>query len=239
MSTTSVSEVLATANATMVGANLDVTGALAHLVTGSVDALGARAAAVLVESEGVLEVLVATSHRAHDLEIHQVQADEGPCLDALRSGEEVSLHGEAALVARWPVAGPIIVRSGYLAVQATPLRWHGDAFGALNVFGRDEGDLLDVTADCRALADAVTMIIVSGRLADAQLGESLRFALADRAVVEQAKGAIAHVASLDMAAAFDALGDLAAAERLSLGVAAARVMERARAGTLREHLAQR
>ena len=60
----------------------------------------------------------------------------------------------------------------------------------------------------------------------------LRTALAERAVVEQAKGALAHTRSLDMAAAFDALGALADEEDVSLGVAARWVMDRARAGTL-------
>ena len=54
----------------------------------------------------------------------------------------------------------------------------------------------------------------------------------ERAVVEQAKGALAHTRSLDMAAAFDALCNLAEEEGVSLGVAARRVTDRARAGTL-------
>ncbi len=239
MSTTSVSEVLARANATMVGPDLDVTGALAALLAGVTDVLGADAAAVLVESDGVLEVLAATSHRAADLEIHQVQADEGPCLEALRTGGEVSVHGEAELVARWPVAGPLIVRSGYVAVQATPLHWHGAAFGALNVFARVADGFRGLEDECRALADAVTMVIVSGRLADGELTESLRSALTSRAVVEQAKGAIAHVLDVGMPAAFDALDAFAVAEGLSLGLAASRAMELARAGALGKHLPPR
>ena len=47
-----------------------------------------------------------------------------------------------------------------------------------------------------------------------------------------AKGALAHARSLDMADAFDALSAIADAEEVTLGVAARRVMDRARAGTL-------
>ena len=234
MSTTSVTEVLARANATMVGPDLDVTGALSRLVTGVAEVLGADAAAVLVVSDGALEVLAATSHRAADLEIHQVQADEGPCIDALHSGEDVAVHGQDDLEARWPVAGPLIARSGYVAVQATPLRWHGTTFGALNVFASEADRFRGLEAECRALADAVTMVIVSGRLGDAELTESLRAALTGRAVVEQAKGAVSHVLGVDMSAAFDALVAFAGVEGLTLGVAAARVMDLARTGTLAE-----
>src|SRR3954452_15701817 len=105
MSTTSVSEVLASANAAMVRPDLDVTGALAQLLAGVTAALPASAAAVLVDAEGALEVLAATSHRALDLEMHQAQADEGPCLDALRGGAEVHEVGAEALVERWPTSG--------------------------------------------------------------------------------------------------------------------------------------
>ena len=60
----------------------------------------------------------------------------------------------------------------------------------------------------------------------------LRSALSDRAVVEQAKGALGHVRSLDMSAAYDALVAMADEEGVRLGVAARRVMERARTGAL-------
>ena len=71
MTRTSVSDVLARANAAMVGPDLDVTGALARLLAGVTSSLPATAAAVLVDTDGSLEVLAATSHRALDLEMHQ------------------------------------------------------------------------------------------------------------------------------------------------------------------------
>ena len=65
MTTTSVTDVLTRANAAMVGPHPDVTGALAQLLAGVLDVLSADAAAVLVTSDDSLEVLAATSHRAH------------------------------------------------------------------------------------------------------------------------------------------------------------------------------
>ena len=56
----------------------------------------------------------------------------------------------------------------------------------------------------------------------------LRCALEDRAVVELAKGALAHAWDLDMADAYDALADLAVQRRITLGVAARQVMVQAR-----------
>ena len=232
MTRTSVSDVLARANAAMVGPDLDVTGALARLLAGVTASLPATAAAVLVDTDGSLEVLAATSHRALDLEMHQAQVDEGPCVDALRTGEEVHEVGAGALVSRWPKAGPAVVASGYRSVQAVPLTWHGQTFGALNVFRADPTGFEHQQLDCRALADAVTLLVVSTQVDHDHLTVGLRAALEDRALVELAKGALAHTRSLDMAEAFHALVALADEEGVTLGVAARHVMYRARSGTL-------
>jgi transcriptional regulator with GAF, ATPase, and Fis domain len=232
MSSTTVWEVLASANAAMVQPDLDVTGALARLLTGVTDALPAAAAAVLVDADGSLEVLAATSHRALDLEMHQAQVEEGPCLDALHSGDEVHQVGADEILRRWPTAGPFVVASGYRSVQALPLTWHGRTFGALNVFRSQPEGFEHQQRDCRALADAVTLLIVSAHVDHDHLAASLNAVLEDRSVVEQAKGALAYTRSLDMAEAFDALVALADEEDVTLGVAARRVMAQARQGTL-------
>lgn len=232
MTRMTVSQVLAEANAAMVGPDLDVTGALATLLSGVTAALPADAAAVLVTTEGSLEVLAATSHRVADIEVYQAQVDEGPCLDAISSAEAVSGVGADELAGRWPVVGPVIVRSGYHSVQAIPMTWRGEAFGGLNIFRTDARGFEEQQAECRALADAMTMVIVNSRLGGELLVSGLRTALADRAVVEQAKGALGYVRSLDMPAAFDALVELAREEGVPLGMAARRVMDRARTGAL-------
>ena len=231
-----VSEVLAVAAAEVVSPDHDLTGSLAALLSGAVDVLPADAAAVLVRSPGGdLEVLASTSHRATDLEMYQVQVDEGPCVDALRGGSAVEALGPDAIVDRWPVAGPAVAASGYATVHATPLRWRGETFGALNVFRVAASALGQPgVAACRALADAATVLLVTnGRFEPDHLAQSLEEALEARAVVEQAKGALAHARGLDLAGAFDALLELAAQEDMGLGQVAQRVMARARAGTLR------
>ncbi len=232
MTRLTVSEVLAGANAAIVGPDLDVTGALASLLNGVTGALPADAAAVLVTTEGSLEVLAATSHRVADIEVYQAQVDEGPCLDAMHTAQEVHGVGVDELVGRWPVAGPVIVRSGYQSVQAIPLTWRGEAYGGLNVFREEARGFEDQQVECRALADAVTMLIVNARLDGELLVSGLQTVLADRAVVEQAKGALGYVRSLDMPAAFDTLVAMAREEGVPLGVAARRVMDRARTGAL-------
>ncbi len=228
-----VPEVVARANATMVAPDMDITGALASILTGATEALPAAAAAVLVEHDGALEVLATTSHRATDLEILQHQVDEGPCLDAVRTGEAVGASERAELRRRWPVAGAAIDRGGYHSLLATPLVWQGRTFGAFNVFHTQGQPVDGQRAACRALADAVTLVLVTSRLDPPSLTPGLAAALAERAVVEQAKGALAHVHCLEMAEAFDRLVATAHAEDSTLGVTARQVMEQARNRGLR------
>lgn len=148
MTTMSVTDVLARANAAMVGPHHDVTGAVAELLAGVTTVLSADAAAVLVLSDSALEVLAATSHSSLDLEIYQAEVDEGPCLEALHTGGSISACGADEIRERWPVAGPFMVASGYTAVLATPMRWHDETFGALNVFWAAESDFEERLSEC-------------------------------------------------------------------------------------------
>jgi hypothetical protein len=223
----SVSEVLARANAAMVADNLDVTGALASLLVGTIETLPADAAAVLVECDGHLEVLAATSHQAAELEAHQAQAVEGPCLDAIRSGHVGEACGEDVLIGRWPTTGPAILRAGYRCVTAIPLSWQGNTFGALNVFRIEPTGFQGELSDCRALGDALTLVLVAGHLSADHVIDGLRAALQERAIVEQAKGVLSETHSLAMPDAFDTLLQIAESEGVTLGVAARRVIQRA------------
>jgi hypothetical protein len=155
MNTTTVSDLLAGATASMVSGAPDVTGALAALLKGVVDVVPADAAAVLVETEaGTLELLAATSHRVADLEMYQVQADEGPCIDSIRTSAAVAESGTEAILGRWPATGRAIVASGYATVATAPLHWHGRCFGALNLPSggrprRGDDDGLPALRGCR------------------------------------------------------------------------------------------
>ncbi len=218
----------------MVTPDLDVAGGLSSLLAGACQALGADSAAILVRTGNGLEVLAASSHRAEDLEIHQAQEGEGPCVDSVVSGRPVALGGREAILSRWPSVGRCIVGAGYLDVSATPMGWHGEYYGALNLFGTSvvEDRAARRLAE-RAFADTATLLIVAHRETEGLITRSVEHALAQRAVIERAKGALAQVRSLSMAAAFEALQGFAEEEGLPLGAAAGLVMERARASTLR------
>ena len=75
------------------------------------------------------------SQAARLLEVFQLQHDEGPCLDAYRSGRQVTESDFRTSGQRWPRFSPRAVEAGYRSVQSLPMRLHGEVLGAMNLFG--------------------------------------------------------------------------------------------------------
>jgi hypothetical protein len=137
-----------------------------------------------------LHLLAATSEKARDLELFQLQAEEGPCLDCYASGHPVSVADLAAASARWPRFVPAAVDAGFASVHAVPMRAAGIVLGALGLFGTRSGTLTDadlLVAQSLAHIACVAILQEHPPTASAVLPR-LRTALAARLVVEQAKG---------------------------------------------------
>jgi GAF domain-containing protein len=189
-------------------ADFDVVELLTLLTDRCVDVFDVAAAGLMLGSpDNELRVIASSSDAMRVLELFEVQADEGPCVDCFRTGEPiVNLSLDAAgLDGRWPGFGPKAVEAGFKSVHALPLRLRGQTIGALNMFRVDEGPMResDVVA-AQALADVATIAILQHRaVQDAQiLNEQLAQALSTRIVIEQAKGVVAERADVDMEHAF-------------------------------------
>ena len=190
----------------------DMIGTLSQLCDDCSDVMGATAVGIMLsDGNAPLEMMAASNHRATDIELYEIQADQGPCIEAARTGETVVSDSADEIIARWPAFGPRAVTAGFLAAAACPLRWHGDVIGAINVFlpraralSDDEQRVMQAFADVAAIA-----IIHAGLPPVKDLARITRRALAARTVIEQAKGVIAAQTGFDMAAAFDHLRALA------------------------------
>ena len=109
----------------------DVTDVLAHFLVDGQRAVGAAAVGLLVRSRsGDLEVLTASSHRVSELEAYQAQQVDGPCAESVRTGAPVFESGADRLAARWPPLASLLTAAQCQAVQAHPMRWHGQVLGA-------------------------------------------------------------------------------------------------------------
>jgi GAF domain-containing protein len=190
-------------------ADFDVAELLLVLTDRCVDVLDVGAAGIMLASPaGDLRVMASSSEAMRLLELFELQAQEGPCLDAYRTGEavvNVDLGGDDG---RWPRFEARAAGIGFRSVHALPLRLRGAIIGALNMFNVDAypmspGDL----AAAQALADIATIAILQHRAArEAQiLNEQLSEALNTRVIIEQAKGMVAERRGLDMEDAFTLL----------------------------------
>ena len=146
------------------------------------------------------------------LELFELQAQEGPCLDAFRTGERVEHENLSAGSGRWPQFSTAALQAGFQSVRALPLRLRDVTIGGLNLFNveqtpMDERDLIVA----RALADLAAISVLQHRAATEtqRLNEQLAHALTSRILIEQAKGVIAERAGCDLADAFSRLRNYA------------------------------
>ena len=171
-----------------------------------VEVLDVDAAGVMLAAPtGELQFVASSSESMKILELFQIQADEGPCVDSYRSGETVANHALSDPDERWPHFTPRALALGFAAVQSVPLRLRGRTIGALNLFRREPGwlDETDVMY-AQGLADIATITILQHQTAvDASLlNDQLTRALESRIVIEQAKGMVAAAMRCDVDQAF-------------------------------------
>jgi GAF domain-containing protein len=207
--------------------DFDVVDLLTLLADRCVEVLDVAAAGVMLGApSGALQVVASSSEAMRVLELFELQADQGPCVDCYASGQPVVNVNLAAADTRWPRFASEAVAAGFGSVHAIPLRLRGRTIGALNMFRADQGtlDAGDVTA-AQGLADIATIAIIQHQVAvDAQtLNLQLSQALNSRIVIEQAKGKISQAANIDMDRAFQRLRAHARSHNVHLSQLAADV----------------
>jgi transcriptional regulator with GAF, ATPase, and Fis domain len=187
----------------------DVVDLMHRLSDECVSLLGAEAAGLLLaDQRGSLQVIGASAERSRLLELLQLEADAGPCVDCYRTGSRVVVPDLAREAERWPEFAAAAGDVGFGSVYALPLRLRTEIIGTLNLFGTHH-QVLDQEALSLAqgLADVATIGILHERAIRQSelLAEQLQSALTSRVVIEQAKGILAEHSRLDMTAAFDRL----------------------------------
>lgn len=187
----------------------DVVDVLHWLVEECATMLDTQAGGVLlVNPGGSLQLVASTSEEAKLVEMLQLAAGAGPCLDCFRSGEAVTVSDLHAEPNRWPQFSQEALKFGFKSVHATPLRLRGQVIGTMNLFSIHLGALVaEDVAVARALANVATIGILQKRNLQSSriLTEQLQRALDSRILIEQAKGVIAAKTGMNMGEAFAAL----------------------------------
>lgn len=213
----------------MVG-GVDVVELLGGLTTDCARLLDiASAGLLLADQRAVLHVVAASSEATRTLEIFQLQAEQGPCLDCYRSGTAVRVPDLSEEEERWPAFVPVALKAGFASLHALPLRLADNVLGALGLFGSTPGELdNDDLRLAQALAHVASVALVADRATKDRrvLAEQLQSALTSRVVIEQAKGLLAQLGDLDMDQAFAALRRFSQDHNERLSSVAARLTAR-------------
>ena len=208
----------------------DMIDLLDRLAGYGVELLAADAAGILlIDANSKLRVVASTNEQSDWMELMQLQSDEGPCVDCLRSGAAVSVADLDDAAGRWPrFVAAFTERESYRSVHAIPLRLRGEVIGALNLFRHEPGAM--AAADIalgQALADVATIGILSERAARRGdvVNEQLQTALNSRVIIEQAKGVLDERGTLGMDEAFSRLRSYARNHNLRLSELARQVVK--------------
>lgn len=186
--------------------DFDAVDLLHTLVHDCVDILEMTAGGLLLaDSAGDLQLMTSTSEGAQFVEVMQLAADAGPCIDCFATGTAVSVSDIANDESRWPEFARVALAQGIHSVLATPMKLRGKIIGTMNLFGTGTGRVSERDAAlAQALADVATIgllqerVIREGHLIE----EQLHRALDSRVMIEQAKGVIASSLSVSMDKAF-------------------------------------
>jgi hypothetical protein len=205
-----------------------------HLCDLAVSALPIDGAAlVAMTSTGARELIYATDTVAQQLDELQFALGEGPCVDAFRERRPViepDLSGTSA-ERNWPGFSREATTLGTGALFAFPLQAAGVAFGTLELYRREAGELGD--ADIHAallIATAADHLVLHelSHAAFASADDAHAEAIGGRTEVHRATGMVAVQLGVSIQDAIDRLRATAYAENASLNEVARDVVTRAR-----------
>jgi len=189
--------------------DFDVVDLLHTLVESCTEILAVDAGGLmLADAQGDLQLVASTSEEADLVEIMQLDAARGPCIECFVTGKPISVASIEESGGRWPEFQAEALKMGYHSVHATPMRLRGQVVGTMNLFGSQLAELSDRDiALAQALADVATIGILQDRFLREShlLADQLHRALDSRVLIEQAKGVIAQSSSVSMDAAFAVL----------------------------------
>jgi GAF domain-containing protein len=187
-----------------------------------------------IESAGILladpldrlRLVAATSERTRELELFQLQADQGPCVDCYVSGQPVSVADLKTATEKWPSFVPAALGAGFASVHAVPMRAAGIVLGALGLFGARSGELNDADLLVGQTLSHIASVAILQEHAPtpSTVTPQLRSTLTRRVLVEQAKGFLREALGISVEDAFALLRSYARANGEHLTEVARRLM---------------
>jgi len=207
----------------------DMVDLLHSLVETTGDLLEASAVGlVLSDGAGELDVAASTNETTALIELAQVRAAAGPCVECYVTGRSV-FATEIGSRPDWEEFDRLATTQGFRAVHSVPLRLRDTIIGALTMYWDRPNALSETDSTiAQSLADVATISILQERaLRESDLTvEQLQIALESRVLIEQAKGVLAWTHNLGMDEAFALLRGYSRNNSIPLRTVAAGVVDR-------------
>jgi len=167
----------------------------------------AAACGVTVRRDGRPFSAATSNQLAAQVDQLQYETDEGPCLDALRSGAVVQVN-ELSQDDRWDRYRAPAVAHGVVSSLSLPLVVDGESLGALNLYstapaaftGPQRGHAEAFAAQC-----AAALTVSLRQMRQAQVHSQLAEAMVSSSVIDQAIGILMGQQRCNAATAFDLL----------------------------------
>ena len=211
----------------------DLRAALGRVADAARQALPAAvAASVTLLEQGRPLTPGSTAEVALRLDEAQYRSGQGPCLTAATDQRTVVVPDVAA-EQRWATFCETALRWGIRSSLSAPLRLGGATRGALNIYAAETGAFGPAAADLAETFAAHASVVVANAHAywsTLDVTRNLTIALANRAVIEQAKGVLMARHGFTDQEAFEALKRRSQQANRKLREVAIEVVEGARRG---------
>ncbi|MCW2787344.1 MAG: hypothetical protein JWP74_3861 [Marmoricola sp.] len=185
---------------------------------------------MLAKARGKVYTAVGTSDNVDKAHMLQVDLDEGPCLDAIRSEKTTCATGDAPNDPRWPSWGPSVSGLGYRSVISVRLEVRDRKYGSLNAYSTELDNFTSADIEVMEYLGAHA----SAAIGASQTVDDLQTALESRVLIGQAQGILMAIYDLDSEGAFQYMRRLSMDGNTRLRDVASHVV--AQRHELRKHL---
>ncbi|MBY4251593.1 GAF and ANTAR domain-containing protein [Rhodococcus fascians] len=123
----------------------------------------------MLDDSGRPRTVASTDSVVHDIDSDQYRTDQGPCLEAMRSGHMVRARAREAGI-RWPRFAAAVADLGVHSYLAAPLTPDEHRHGSLNIYGRsnDGFDRFDEISVALFATSIETAVAISERTRSAE-----------------------------------------------------------------------
>lgn len=199
---------------------------LAELACGVVDP--PASCGITLSRDGEPLTVVSSDDRAEFLDERQYESSEGPCLQAMRTGQPVYVR-DVSTELRWSHYITAARNENLGSSYSMPLTVHGVTIGAMNMYAFHTAAAFDPAQQqaCSVFAAqaAGALQLATQNARNSQLLEQLEGALASRTVIDQALGILMAQHSCSASEAFQVLRTQSQNSQRKLRDIAARLIE--------------